>query len=101
RPGQQAAVDRNSKLIVNNVEDMDEVMAWKLGYFNFDNVPLQQIMQQISRWYDCEVAFETQMNQRFSFKMRRDVPVSKLLKILEKTGSVKFAIDGKKIRVLK
>jgi transmembrane sensor len=101
KPGQQATLNRSNRINVNNDVDMDQVMAWKDGYFNFDNADLRTIMKYISRWYDRDIVYETNDDHHFSFKLPRNVPVSKLLSILERTGAVKFSINDKEIRVIK
>src|SRR5690606_19086622 len=38
--------------------DIDKVMAWKNGAFNFNNASLKDAMKQLERWYDIEVVYE-------------------------------------------
>lgn len=101
KPGQQAVLNKANRIAVSNGVDIDQVMAWKEGYFNFDNADLRTIMKHISRWYDRDIVYETNDDHRFSFRLPRQVPVSKLLNILERTGAVKFTINDKEIRVIK
>lgn len=98
KPGQQAQLS-SSVSVINNV-NIDEIIAWKSGWFNFDRADITTIMRQVSRWYDVEVVFEGQPSKKtFSGIVSRSHQISEVLKIMEKAG-VKFRIEGKKITVL-
>lgn len=95
KPGQQAQVNKEIK-VVNNI-DLNTVMAWKNGYFQFDKASLQSVMKQISRWYDVEVIYEgNNQSREFVGEMERDLNLPEVLKILE-MNKVHFSIVGKKI----
>ena len=100
KPGQQAVVDAE-QLSVNKDVDINEVIAWKNGKFSFNATRLDHIMRQIARWYDLEVEFEGQQQDRkFSGIVDRDSKLSEVLKIMKQAG-VRFEIEEKKIKVLK
>lgn len=103
KPGQQASIS-NSKIddikVLNDV-NIDEVMAWKNGKFQFNgNTDINDIMRQISRWYNVDIEYQGRVNQRFWGSISKDVNVSQVLKILEATGGVKFKVEGNKIIVM-
>lgn len=94
-PGQQALVHNEVK-IVNNV-NVENVMAWKNGYFQFDKAGLHSVLKQVSRWYDVEVVYEGNNQERqFVGEIERDLSLSEMLRILE-INKVSFAIEGKKL----
>lgn len=93
RPGQQAASDRGGRWQVREV-DVQEVVAWKNGLFQFRDAPLESIMRQIERWYNVDVAYEGGIpDRRFSGKLRRNSNASQILEILRFAG-VNFRIEG-------
>ena len=99
-PGQQAQLTANGQINVKKQVDISEVMAWKNGKFIFQDADIQSIMRQIERWYDVEVSFSGNMtNELFVGLIPKNVNISQILKMLEKTGTVKFEIAGKKIIV--
>jgi ferric-dicitrate binding protein FerR (iron transport regulator) len=100
-PGQQASVkNKGNKKITVQDADINKVMAWKNGLFNFENVSLADAMLQLERWYDIDVVYENGIPDIwFSGKISRDTRLAGLLKILEKTG-VQFRLDGRKLIVL-
>jgi len=109
KPGQQAQVacaenapnGENGRTIrVNGDVDMAGVVAWKDNLFNFDHAGTEEVMRQLSRWYDVEVSYEgTIMARQFGGTIPRNVPASNILKALE-LSKVHFRIEGKKIVVM-
>ena len=100
RPGQQAQLTKEGMTkVVSNV-DVDEVVAWKNGMFDFENAGIETVMRQLCRWYDVEVEYKGKADDLFIAEMRRNIKLSDALKALELTGKVKFDIQGKKIIVM-
>ncbi|MDQ2719614.1 MAG: FecR domain-containing protein [Bacteroidota bacterium] len=98
KPGQQALVNKKIK-VVNDV-DLDLVMAWKNGYFQFDNASLQSVLKQISRWYDVDIIYEGNNQPRqFVGEMERQLILSEVLKILQK-NKVQFKLEGKQLTIM-
>lgn len=99
KPGQQAQISSNDfKLVPANT---DEVTAWKNDQFKFSGTSLDEIMRQVERWYDADVVFKDSVNLHLNATIERNVPVSKLLHVLEETGQVHFKIEDNKIIVMK
>ena len=98
KPGQQARLQGQSINVFDNV-DIEEVVAWKNGYFQFTGASLQQVMRQIARWYDVDISYEGKVpERRFGGKISRDINASEVLKVLE-LSKVKFRIEDRKIIV--
>jgi len=98
-PGQQAQVSKGRIAVANNV-NAEEVMAWKNGRFLFSGTDIDQLMRQLTRWYDVEVEYNKKVNDLFYAEIPRNTNLSDVLKALELTGKVHFSIDGKKIIVM-
>jgi ferric-dicitrate binding protein FerR (iron transport regulator) len=96
-PGEQLAVDETTERVLR--PDMEEVTAWKNGLFLFNGTDLLEVMQQISRWYDVQIMYDRSFrrNKFFTGEIKRNVPVSKLLGMMELTGIAKFKIEGNTI----
>lgn len=99
QPGQQAAINKEGKIGVLDNADIEEVMAWKNGRFQFSSADLKSILRQISRWYDVDIEYKGNVNLHFTGQLTRNDSVSKVFEILELTGEVHFRIDNKKIVV--
>lgn len=101
KPGQQAIQENSSSFINVRNANMDDVMAWKNGYFIFRDEPIEQIMKKISRWYDIDVKYEGDMSgKEFGGKYLKNNTLSELLKSLELTGTVKFNVEGRRVTVM-
>ena len=97
-PGQQARMNASGMNIINGV-DLEQVVAWKNGLFNFHEESLQSAMRQISRWYDVEVVFDKGIPDiRFGGKIQRNLKLQQIINGLE-DAEVHFRIEGKKLIV--
>lgn len=96
-PGQQARVAAGIKVVAH--ANTDKVIAWKNGFFNFEDARLEEVMRQLERWYDIEVVYEKGVPDIvFVGKISKQTPLADLLTILEKTN-VHFRLEGKKLIV--
>lgn len=99
KPGQQAKLVSNLKFQISN-PDLDAVMAWKNGLFNFSDADITQVMRQAARWYDVDVVYiGKRSSETFSGRISRNTNLSELLKILEING-VKWKIEGKTVTIM-
>lgn len=102
KPGQQAKTANNGETKTSSDIDIESIMAWKNGQFLYNKESMTTIMREVSRWYGVEVVFEDKIQGQFVVNpLPRNVPVSKLLKILSHTKEVEFDIreSDKKIIV--
>lgn len=100
-PGDQAQINKNTKEIKVMPVSLEEAVAWKNGYFVFNDEKLESIMHRVSRWYDVDYEFEgKQGDLSFLGVIERTKNISSLLKVLESTGNVHFKIEGRKIIVM-
>jgi ferric-dicitrate binding protein FerR (iron transport regulator) len=99
QPGQQAEMKPHSPLAINHSPNIEEVMAWKNGLFQFKAAGIETVLRQAARWYDVEFVYKGNIPEKFSGQISRSANAEQLLKILELTGKVKFEINGKTIIV--
>lgn len=99
-PGQQSQLTKDRNVRVIKDVDVNGVVAWKNGQFNFDNAGIESIMRQLSRWYDVDIEYKGKTDDIFVAEMSRNIKLSDVLKALELTGRVKFEIEGNKIIVM-
>ena len=98
---QQGHFDNDGNFIVEKNVDVNEVMAWKNGMFNFNNADLKMAMRQIGRWYDVDVIYEVgaPVKQPVTFRLQRNVNLSEVVQALKK-NDITCRIDGKTLTVL-
>jgi transmembrane sensor len=98
KPGEQSELDKSGQVKVNTDVDVDNVVAWKNGLFDFENAGIEDIMRQLSRWYDVDVVYNNKkVNDRFYAEIPSTSNLSEVLRALELTGKVSFDIQGRKI----
>jgi transmembrane sensor len=98
QPGQQARITDNIRVMKS--VDMSQELAWKNGLFNFEGVGVEEVMNQLERWYDIEVAYEKGIpDLHFFGEISRNVKLADVLSGLEGAG-VHFRLEGRKLTVL-
>ncbi|HET7000721.1 MAG TPA: FecR domain-containing protein [Puia sp.] len=99
--GEQSLVspDKNEIRVVQHA-NMAEVMAWKNGFFYFQNADLTDVMKQISDWYGVTVVYKgSGPKQLFSGQIDKSLSLSEVLLGLQQPGVV-FRLDGNQISVI-
>lgn len=98
KPGQQADV---STVIHISEVDTENAVAWKNGYFLFDDEELESVMNKIARWYDVEIVYNDDQlkHELFAAYTTRFANVSQLLKRMNLMGNARFELVGRKIIV--
>jgi transmembrane sensor len=101
KPGQQS-INNGSKITVQPV-NIDEVIAWKEGYFRFSEEPLESLMRKISRWYNVKVVYASDVPKDITLDgvVSRNKSISAVLESITLTENVKFKVSGQTITVLK
>ncbi|MBN9386196.1 MAG: DUF4974 domain-containing protein [Chitinophagaceae bacterium] len=85
KPGQQS-IWQAGQLSVSNDVNIEEVLAWKNGYFYFEDAGIPQLMKQLSRWYNVDIVFDGKVPERkFGGKIPGNTSLSEMLKILSIT----------------
>ena len=99
KPNQQSVLE-GQKFDVDNV-NVEEVIAWKTGFFVYNNEDLKMIMRKLSRWYDIDVNYEGNFDDlTFSGSVSRSKNLDEALKILALTGDVKFKVEGRRVTAM-
>jgi hypothetical protein len=98
KPGQQSTLtDQN--IAVRSI-NLDQVLDWKNGDFNFSNNNLKEIMRKISRWYNIEVIFEGPISQEtYVAQISRKKRLNDVLRALQLSGSIKYSIRNNKLYI--
>jgi len=101
KPGQQSVIAASSpSVLVKNV-DAEDAVAWKDGFFSFNDENLQTIMNKISRWYNVDISYRgAKMDKLFGGRISRFNSVNEVLETLQATGDVHFKIEERRILVM-
>lgn len=99
-PGEQATFNKHTHKIEIASINTDQAVAWKNGYFLFDNQDIGTVMKTVSRWYNVEVVYENAYgNERFGGTFSRNANLNEILNNLQELGNVRFKITQRKIIV--
>jgi len=88
KPGQQArTMVSTNQIHVKDIDNAEQVIAWKNGYLQFEKSDLQSLMRQVSRWYDADVVYQGKIPKKeYSGKIPRSVGVKTLIEMLSYSG---------------
>src|SRR5690606_31308696 len=75
-------LDGRHGMKVQNV-DISNAVAWKNGFFYFDDTPVEQVLAAFGRWYNFDFDFEGEVTAMKLWRsVYRNVTVSEALRIL-------------------
>lgn len=99
KPGLQAIVDSEGLRV--DKADLEEAIAWKQGYFRFNDERIGSVMRKLARWYNVEVKFEGKVTEEsFSGKISRTKSIYQTLDMLQHTGAIHFKVEGRRVIVM-
>lgn len=86
------------------VETVDALkyVAWKDGFFYYDNEPLENILNELGRWFDFTVFYQNPEVKSYRFKFwanRKDTP-EEIMERLNETGKLHVRFNGEECRCL-
>ena len=103
-PGYMALLDVSDPRGQIQVEkcDVDVYTAWKQGSYSFRNMPLTEILKQVSRYYDVTVVYEQGVEEEYyTGDISRDISLESLLSVIEASTSVSFKVERKMVYIQK
>ncbi|QEC43246.1 FecR family protein [Pseudobacter ginsenosidimutans] len=100
QPGQQALYQQGKSTGIRIVEaDTEQELAWKNGFFNFNNEDIPAFLRQLERWYDIHVIIDgTIPSMKFKGGLDRNTSLSEILKVLSKLN-IPYRLEGKTLSV--
>lgn len=100
KPGERAQMAEGGTKFLIDRPDVERVVAWKNGFFQFNGDNITIIMKQLSRWYDIESVYTGNMKMKdYSGYISRNSNISEVLKMLELTNEIDFKVEGRKVTV--
>jgi transmembrane sensor len=102
KPGEQAVLSRaHPPLTIHHSPNLEQVLAWKNGLFNFNGYDIKAVMREIGRWYDLDIVYEAEPEpEEVMGELQRNLTLSQVMKILQKIH-VKYRIEGRQLIVIK
>lgn len=98
-PGQQMLVKQDGEIGLIKNADIQKIMAWKNGLFNFQDESLEEVMKQLERWYDIQVKYVGDPpKKKFFGELGRDLTLSQVTEALQEIG-IQFRLEGRTLVV--
>ena len=103
RPGHQSKFNKQDASTTVRTVNAEMVASWRYGKFVFENQTLEEIMQELSRWYNFEYEFSNNNLKQIEFmgSIPRYSQFDTALTILEKSGGIHFKRQGNKLRIMR
>ncbi len=99
KPADESVFSAKGSLETLHQVNIEEITAWKDGFFHFDHASLETTMRQLARWYDVTIVYSGKIApQEFVGKIQRSMTLATVLKGLE-GENVHFVLDGKQVTV--
>ena len=99
KPGEEARLKTGAGVFQVAEADTDRVVAWKNGLFLFEGATIEEVMRQVSRWYDIDVSYQGEIPTHYSGGFSRSTPLAQVLDMLKLGVKAKFVLEGKKLMV--
>lgn len=102
-PSQLIEYDKIGNFVQLCEVDTRVYLAWKEGYFFFDNENLAHVFATLGRWYNVEFKYNKVdvRNMHFTGYIKKYENINVILDAIKKIVHVCFNIDGRKIEVTK
>ena len=102
-PGKQVVYNKKNNRFEVKVVDTKLYTSWKDGYYKFDQMTLEEIMETLALWYDLNVFYANAevKSLEFTGRLRRYDRVEGLFKKIEQTDLVEFELNGKNVVIRK
>lgn len=103
KPNQQSIITKNNSQVQVRAVDVNDVIDWKNGDFILKGETLEAVMRKVSRWYKVDVSYadDAPRNLKLGGFVSRSRNISAVLDLIERTGQVKFKVQGNMILVVK
>jgi transmembrane sensor len=100
KPGDQASVSATG--IEVQTVDTNEAVAWKDGYFQFENEPVNSVMRKLARWYNIEIKYVgTIPTEGLTGRISRNNNISQVFNALEATKTVHLQVEGRRVIIMR
>jgi transmembrane sensor len=101
KPGQQSIFPFGNPSIIVKDANTEETVAWKNGFFRFNDEKIEPIMRKLSRWYNIDVVYEGPItSEGFYGKISRSRNISGVLDLLKGSKGVHFKVEGRRVTVM-
>jgi len=100
KPGQRVVVKKSGQVLQEKAPDQNQVLAWKMGDFDFADNPLTEILPEVARWYNLGLKYHViPDNTKYSGALPRNTPPQKVLERLQSQAPYHLILQNDTIHV--
>lgn len=101
-PGQQAVLQDNRHLNITSV-NLKQAGSWTEGLFDYDNMPLGEVMKHIGTWYNVSITAQSEsfLERRIHFRFPRTASLSEVVTALNDLGVARITFHHQTLQVEK
>lgn len=98
-PGHQAITKPDNDKIQTTEISVSDIISWKDGVFSFQNMPLKDITQILSRWYDVDIIFENKALETVAFNgvLEKNQSIEDILSAIKYAAINEYTINDRTI----
>lgn len=100
RKDEQLRIPDSGKWMLEKA-NRENAIAWTENKLQLNDANIQELKQNLERWYDITVIIRDDVNRHLNGTFSRDISLTTLLELLEQTNDVHFKVDGNRVTVLK
>ncbi len=101
-PGQQAVLQDNRHLNIISV-NLKQASSWTKGLFDYDNMPLGEVMKHIGTWYNVSITAQSEsfLERRIHFRFPRTASLNEVVTALNDLGVARITFQHQTLQVEK
>lgn len=103
KPGDVVTLNKENNGVSISEKDITWIGTWRSGYFYFEDMPLEELVVKLERWYQVKFVFadEETKQLRFTGAVKKYHALDYVLKIIEKTKDIVFMDFGDEVRIVR
>lgn len=100
-PGTQVSYNKSTQEASYSPVSVEQFISWKDGYYDFEEMTLEELMRIFTRWYNLNIEFadDSVKKIKFSGRLKRYEDLRPLFEMLEYTRDINFIITEDRIRI--
>ncbi len=102
-PGEQLVYTQESHSLYTHCVNTQLYTSWKDGVYTLSQTPLEEIMENLSRWYNVPMVYGSEDLKQITFtgEVKRYANFGEVMQIFEMTKRIRFRMKGNAIHIVR
>ncbi|MGV8137100.1 MAG: FecR family protein [Mangrovibacterium sp.] len=88
-PGQHVTYEKKTGVVKSSMDQVEKYIAWKDGKLVFDNEPIEQVAQRLSRIFNVEIQVDREVEYKYTVTFVEE-PLSQILELLSVATPISY-----------